>query len=248
MPRYFIEFAYKGTHYSGLQIQDKGITVQGELNKALEVLTKSVIVTTSSSRTDAGVHARQNYLHIDLETEINPRLLYGLNAILPSDIVVNSITQVNEQAHARFDALSRQYHYNIIQKKDVFNRELAYFYPFKLDVELMNQAAAVLLKTMDFTSFAKRHSDVNNFNCHLTLAVWSIDSNGLLVFQVTANRFLRGMVRTQLLVGRKKINLSEFSAIIEERNCSRADFSTPAHGLFLNHIEYPASVFENVNQ
>lgn len=243
MPRYFVEVSYKGTAFRGFQIQDNGITVQGEINRALSIIFKEEIQTTTSSRTDAGVHARQNFLHFDVVQEFSGRLIYNLNAIIHDDILIRSIYLVPESAHARFDATSRQYSYRIINEKNPFKKEFAYFYPFPLDIERMNEAAIALLSTSDFSSFAKRHSDVNNFNCNLSVAHWNQTDDGQLIFKVQSNRFLRGMVRalvgTQLLVGRKKISLNDFQAIILARDCTHSDFSAPAHGLFLEKVNYP---------
>jgi tRNA pseudouridine38-40 synthase len=246
MSRYFIEVAYKGTSFKGFQVQDNANTIQGEINKALHVLLKEEIETTTSSRTDAGVHAFQNFLHFDTAKELTARMHYNMNAILPNDIVLQALYRVGDQCHSRFDALSREYDYFIIQKKNPFLRDTSYFYPLPVDIGLMNEAAAMLLQTTDFTSFAKRHSDVNNFNCDLKSAKWTVNQQQQIVFHVESNRFLRGMVRglvaTQLLVGRKKISLSEFEQILFSHDCTHADFSAPGHGLFLSKVNYPSEL------
>jgi len=243
MPRYFIEVSYKGTSFRGFQVQENAVTVQGELNKALATLFKSEIETTTSSRTDSGVHALQNFLHLDSLVAITPKMRYNLNAIISSNIVIQNVYEVPETAHSRFDAISREYLYYIRYHKDPFLLDTSYFYPYPLDIDLMNEAASLLLKTTDFSSFAKRHSDVSNHNCLLEEAIWTRDLHDQLVFKVISNRFLRGMVRalvaTQILVGRKKVTLSELEDIIHAKNCTRADFSAPAHGLFLKKVNYP---------
>ena len=243
MPRYFIEVGYKGTSFRGFQIQDNAATIQGQINQALQTILKTSIETTTSSRTDAGVHAHQNFLHFDTECMLTANMLYNLNAVIAQDIVVRSLYQVADEAHARFDALSREYDYYIIQQKNPFLRETSHFYPLPVDIDLMNKAADVLLQTTDFSSFAKRHSDVNNFNCALKAARWTLNDRHQLVFHVESNRFLRGMVRalvgTQLLLGRNKISFDEFQQIILSKDCTNADFSAPAHGLFLAKVNYP---------
>lgn len=243
MPRYFIEVAYHGSGFSGFQEQQRGETIQGHVNKALQIYFKQAIETTSASRTDSGVHAYQNYLHFDYHGEIAQRSVYNLNAILPEQIVIRRICGVPDNAHARFDAVAREYLYYIHQSKNPFLRETSHFYPMPLDTARMNEAAAILKGNLDFTSFAKRHSDVKNHNCTLELAHWSWNEQQQLVFHVRANRFLRGMVRglvaTQLLVGRGTMSIGQFISVIRARDCRRADFSAPAHGLFLSRVEYP---------
>lgn len=259
MPRYFIQLAYKGQQYSGFQAQQNANTVQAELEKALDIYYRKRLPTlfpsgqgfelTGSSRTDAGVNALQNYFHVDVAEPLTAdatKDCYHLNAILPGDIVVKQIVQVSDTAHCRFDALGRQYGYHIYQHKDPFLDDRAFYYPFTLDFELLQAGAAILPQYSDFTSFSKRNSQVHTHICTLSQSEW-IQEPGRWVYQVTANRFLRGMVRgltgTMLLVGRKKISLDEFKAIIEAKDCSKADFSVPGHGLFLMNVHYPAGIF-----
>jgi tRNA pseudouridine38-40 synthase len=276
MQRYFIEVAYMGTHYSGFQVQQNANSVQAEVEKALNTLYKVrlravhgeagpaiqaeqagteapgnshlPITLTGSSRTDAGVHALQNYFHLDLPFALITNAekdIYHLNAILPADIVIKSIRPVTSAAHCRFDALSREYHYHIYQQKNPFLAGRSYYYPYKLDFELLQQAAAELLNHQDFTSFSKRNSQVHTHICNLQQSRWQANENGL-VYKVQANRFLRGMVRgltgTMLLVGRKKITITEFKAIIDARDCAGADFSVPGHGLFLAKVVFPQNI------
>lgn len=246
MPRYFIEVAYKGTHFKGFQIQNDERTIQGELNRALSIILKTNIQTTTSSRTDAGVHAYQNFLHVDVESNNLFEKTYNINAILPQDMVVLAIHPVNDQAHSRFDATARRYKYYLTRHKNPFLQETAYYFPFTIDVELMNECCKLILSNTDFTSFSKKHTDVNNFNCHLTHAQWT-EHQETISFEVASNRFLRGMVRalvgTMLQVGRKKMSVDQFQEIIHSQNCQRADFSAVAKGLFLEKVYYPDSLF-----
>ncbi|HET7117193.1 MAG TPA: tRNA pseudouridine(38-40) synthase TruA [Hanamia sp.] len=268
MPRYFIEVSYKGTAYSGFQVQKNSNTIQSEIEKALEIFFKQKFTLTGSSRTDAGVHALQNYFHFDVgqflisnrnpdksqapevisfgESVLNVRedlweTAYHLNAILPRDIVVKRIFQVAENAHCRFDAASREYKYFIYSQKNPFLEDRAYYFPYKLDVKKLDNAATLILEHRDFTSFSKKHTQVNNFICEILKSEWALEKDTL-VYTVKANRFLRGMVKglvgTMLRVGTDKISLKDFGKIVEGRDCGKADFSVPAHGLFLIAVNY----------
>jgi tRNA pseudouridine38-40 synthase len=242
MPRYFLEVSYKGTAYSGFQSQQNANTVQAEIEKAIEVIQKEKILMTGSSRTDTGVHALQNFFHFDYAAEINPHFVYKLNAILPDDIVIKAIKPVPKDAHCRFDAISRQYNYHIYRHKDPFIKDRAFFFPYKLDMQKLQQAASILKEYTDFTSFSKRNTQVKTFECQIIESNWLLQ-DGCLVYNVKANRFLRGMVRaltaTMLKVGRGKTSIDEFKAIIEAKNCTKASFAVPAHGLFLIQVGYP---------
>lgn len=245
MSRYFLELAYKGTVYSGFQVQENARTVQSELEAALQVFFRESFGLTGSSRTDAGVHALQNYFHFDTDIAISPRNVYNLNAILPPDISVKGIYPVPDEAHCRFDALAREYCYYIYNEKDPFLDDRAWLYPYPLDLDLLNQAARVLQQYEDFTSFSKRNTQVNNFRCRILESEWLMEE-GQLVYRVKANRFLRGMVRglvgTMLRMGRGQTGVEGFRAVIEAKDCSKADFSTPARGLFLKRVYYPGSL------
>lgn len=257
MARYFLEVAYKGTAYSGFQSQENANTIQAEIEKAFETLQRDKITMTGSSRTDAGVHALQNFFHFDSLLPIQlgngvegeAHFAYRMNAILPHDIVIKSIKAVTDDTHCRFDAISRKYNYYIYRDKDPFLKETAFFFPYKLHVEKMQQAAAIVMEYSDFTSFSKRNTQVKTFICQITESKW-IQNNNCLVYNVKANRFLRGMVRaltaTMLKVGRGKISLDKFRSIIEAKDCTKASFSVPAHGLFLMEIEYPLRGLEYV--
>lgn len=254
MPRYFLEVSYKGTNYKGFQVQRNADSVQGEIEKVFQVILRQQVSMTGSSRTDAGVHAIQNYFHFDLPAPVQmvngvadeQQLRYKMNAILPADIAVKDLFAVKADAHCRFDAIEREYNYYIYSQKNPFLTDRAFFYPYKLDIEKMNAAAAVVLLQLDFTSFSKRNTQVRNFICQIRESKW-VAENGFLIYTVKANRFLRGMVRgltaTMLKVGRGSLSPDDFHAIIEARDCSKANFSVPPHGLFLKAVHYPEHYF-----
>jgi len=246
LQRYFLEIMYKGTAYSGFQAQENASnTIQEETEKALAILTKQAAFLTGSSRTDTGVHAWQNFFHIDYDGEFHPHFLYKINAILPKDIVVKNIYRVQPDDHCRFDAVSRSYSYHIYRSKNPFLADRAYYFPYAVDFDKMQEAAAILTTYSDFTSFSKRNTQVKTFVCSIEKSSWRMEGEEM-IYEVTANRFLRGMVRgltgTMLQVGRSKISLDAFKKIIEAKDCRQADFSVPGHGLFLMKVEYPSSV------
>ena len=244
--RYFLEVSYRGSHYSGFQSQKNANTIQAEVEKAFKVLLKEEIQLTGSSRTDTGVHALQNYFHFDTKSELSSQLLYNLNAILPGDIAARNLHKVKDEAHCRFDATAREYKYYIYQKKNPFLEDNAYYYPYTMDLELMQKAATIIKEYSDFTSFSKRNTQVKSFTCDVQESHWTIEGE-CFVYHVKANRFLRGMVRalvaTMLKVGRNKINLDTFQTIIQSQDCTLADFSAPPNGLFLVHVAFPDNYF-----
>ena len=250
MQRYFLEVAYKGAAYKGFQKQPGAATIQLEVEKALQVLFQQPFELTGSSRTDSGVHALQNFFHFDTPITLEPKQLYNLNAILPEDIVAKNIIPVDAQAHCRFGATSREYTYYIYRVKNPFLKDRAYFYPYQLDIELLQETAQCLLKYTDFTSFSKRNTQVKTFDCTITAAKWSTTYDQV-IFSITANRFLRGMVRglvgTMLRVGRGVISVNDFKDIIESKDCSKADFSVPPQGLFLTAVNYPETLWKDEN-
>lgn len=196
-----------------------------------------------AGRTDAGVHAKQMFGHFNSEKKIEIQaFIHKSNSFLPKDIVIYNIFPVHEEAHARFDATSRTYHYHIATYKNVFNTDLAWQFGQNLDIEAMNKAAGLLLDFTDFKCFSKSNTDVNTYNCKITEAFWRTE-NEALIFTITADRFLRNMVRaivgTLINIGLHKITLQDFIKIIEGRNRENAGFSVPAHGLYLTNIEYP---------
>jgi len=245
--RYFLEVSYRGTHYSGFQSQKNANTIQAEIQKAFKILLREEIELTGASRTDAGVHARQNYFHFDIKSELSSQLLYNVNALLPGDIAAKKLLRVKDDDHCRFDAISRGYKYFIYNKKNPFLTDRAFYFPYPLDLDSMQNAAAILKEYSDFTSFSKRNTQVKSFVCEIKESKWVIEEEGF-VYQVKANRFLRGMVRaltaTMLKVGRSKINLGTFRNIIESKDCSLANFAVPAHGLFLIDVSFPDNYFK----
>ncbi len=246
MNRYFIEVSYKGTNFTGFQIQDNTETIQGEINKTLETYFRIPFTTTTSSRTDSGVHAIQNFLHTDTEVKITAKDIYHCNAIIHNDIVIKNITQVHNEAHSRFDAISRRYEYKIYQHKNPFLQDTAYFFPFPIDIDTLQNFATCFLGTHNFESFAKRNTDVLNYQCTIHFCSWKKTDFGF-IFTVEANRFLRGMVRsivaTMLKAATKKYSTDYIHDLLSERNTQQAFFDSPAHGLHLMEIKYPDSVF-----
>lgn len=245
--RYFIEVSYKGANYAGFQVQENAHTVQAELDRALSILFRAPIVTTGSSRTDAGVHALQNFLHFDTDLPLHPQFLYKINAILPDDVVLKAIYEVPPEAHSRFAATGRSYEYYLYTHKDPFMKDRGYYFPYRVDTGLLGEAAAIVKEYQDFTTFSKRNTQVKTFLCNIRDSRWET-SDERLVYYVTANRFLRGMVRglvgTMLRVGRGKLTLQEFRDAIESRDCTRADFAVPPQGLFLVKVAYPEGLLK----
>nr|WP_297307769.1 tRNA pseudouridine(38-40) synthase TruA [uncultured Flavobacterium sp.] len=241
--RYFIEFAYKGTNYHGWQMQPEAISVQEVLTKATNLILKDTFELVGAGRTDAGVHASNMYAHFDTEVffDIN-EVIRKLNSYLPEDIAIFEIFPVAADAHARFDATARTYEYHINLKKNVFSKDLSWYHFRKLNIEKMNEAAKILLEYEDFECFSKTHTDVFTFNCTITEAFWQLNNNQL-VFTISANRFLRNMVRaivgTLINVGLEKIQVEDIRTIIESKNRGKAGFSVPAHGLYLTKVTYP---------
>jgi len=249
--RYFIQLTFKGTQYHGWQVQPNGNTVQAEVDKALSIILGEKVEVTGAGRTDTGVHANKFIAHFDSSeqdlTNSND-LIYKLNGILPKDIVVQGIRAVKQEAHARFSALSRTYSYHIHQQKDPFLDGLSTFYPGHLDIEKLNRGAEFLFDYTDFTSFSKLHTDVKTNTCIVMSAGW-VREDHRVVFTIKADRFLRNMVRaivgTLLDAGNDKICLSEVKRIIELKDRSAAGASVPAHGLYLEDVEYPDDIYLN---
>ncbi|RAV29921.1 tRNA pseudouridine(38-40) synthase TruA [Sinomicrobium soli] len=242
--RYFIELSYHGAPYHGWQRQPNASTVQQTLEEGLSTLLRSTIPVTGAGRTDTGVHARQMFAHFDCDTSFDPEEIERkLNSLLPAGIAIHAIRKVHEDAHARFDATSRTYKYLVIPRKDPFTQGLAYYHRYPLSTEMMNHAAEVLLGRQDFRCFSRSNTDVKTFFCAIEKATWNREDNGLLVFTITADRFLRNMVRavvgTLLEVGRGKITPENVKKIIESKNRGNAGASVPAHGLYLTKITYP---------
>lgn len=247
MQRYFLEVAYNGARYAGFQRQENSDTIQSEVERAMEVYYRKPFSLTGSSRTDAGVHAFQNYFHFDGDGEGLMRpdaAVYHLNAILPHDIVIRRMIPVGAEAHCRFDAIARSYRYMVYRQKDPFLYQRAYYFPYQLNIELMQEAAAEVMLYTSFEAFSKKNTQVHTYECAISQSVWR-EEPGMLYYEVTANRFLRGMVRgltaTMLKVGRGKMSLEEFRSILRARVHASAAFDVPAHGLYLVRVLYPSA-------
>ena len=241
--RYFVWFSYDGTAYHGWQIQPNGNSVQEELQRALSTLLREEISVTGAGRTDAGVHARQMVAHFDFSEAIDlEQLAYKLNRILPCDIAVDRVELVDDDMHARFSATSRTYHYYIHTKKDPFSRPYSTELHYELDFDKMNEAGRILMTYNDFGAFCKSHSDVKTTLCRVTKAEWVQTSETSWYFEITANRFLRNMVRavvgTLIDVGRGRLTLDDFRKVIEGKRRTAAGDSMPANVLFLENIRY----------
>lgn len=248
MPRYFIEVAYNGKNYAGFQVQQNANTIQSEIEKAFGVFFYQKLELTGSSRTDAGVHSLQNFYHVDTNLILERKHIYNLNAILPPDIVIKNIYNVAIDAHCRFLANYRSYEYFVYQTKNPFLKETAWHFPFSINMDALKEAANVIKSYSNFTTFSKKHTQVNNFNCHILHSQW-VQEKDCLIYKVKANRFLRGMVKglvgTMLQVGRENLSLDRFKEIIEAKNCNLANFTPPSHGLFLVEVNYPSGVLNN---
>ena len=241
--RYFIYFQYNGANYHGWQRQPNGSSVQATLEDAMSTLMRTPIALTGAGRTDAGVHARYMTAHFDTDTPFDAtHLVKRLNVYLPADMAIFGIEQVADTLHARFDATARTYQYHVHTHKDAFIHTQSLQVPATLRFDLMNEAAKVLFEYIDFTSFSKLHTDVKTNNCTITHAEWTQISTHQWVFTITANRFLRNMVRaivgTLLQVGTKKISIQEFRNIIESKDRCKAGTSAPAHALYLTKVTY----------
>ena len=241
--RYFIWFSYDGTRYHGWQIQPNGVTVQSELQRCLSLLLREEVSVTGAGRTDTGVHARQMAAHFDTEQAVDTALLTKkLNGLLPCDIGVDRVEPVAADLHARFSARWRTYHYYIHTAKNPFVRQYSLEMHYRLDFAQMNEAGRMLTEYDDFGAFCKAGSDVKTTLCRVTHAQWYQTAPAEWYFEITANRFLRNMVRavvgTLVEVGRGRMSLSDFRAVIEGRQRTQAGESMPAKALFLERVEY----------
>lgn len=248
--RYFFEIAYKGTNYHGWQRQNNAMTVQQMVEEAFSKIMRTEISILGSGRTDTGVHCEQQFFHIEVDTEIDDtdRFLFKVNNYLPEDIATKNAALVADDAHARFSALSRSYEYRITLVKDAFNAPLRYFFNRPLDIKTMNEAAALLIGKHDFECFSRVKTEVNNFYCDISEANWELAGDDL-TFYISANRFLRGMVRaivgTLLNVGLGKITVDQFKEIINSKDRKKAGAAAPAQGLFLTKVVYPQDIYIN---
>ena len=242
--RLFAEISYKGRHYHGWQKQPNAITVQSVIEKAFNVvLRETEFNCIGCGRTDTGVHAKQFYLHFETNEQFElDKFVYKVNTLLPEDIVVHRLIKVPEGSHARFDADSRTYKYYIHQKKNPFLTEISYYNSRELNIEAMNKACECLFNYTDFTSFSKVNTDTKTNNCVIEKAQWRMEE-GSIVFEITANRFLRNMVRaivgTMIEVGLGKVTVDQFKKIIENKDRGEAGTSVPGHALFLTNVSYP---------
>lgn len=252
MPRYFIQLAYNGKNYHGWQVQNNTPnTIQQVLNEKISMILGHEVDVVGCGRTDTGVHAKDYYAHFDSESsnldKTEASFVYKLNKVLPKDIALKKIQKVTDDASARFHATSRTYHYLIHQHKNPFLNETSLYVYGNLNFDAMNAAALLLLQTTDFTSFSKLNTQTFTNNCEVTFAQWININDDEYAFKITANRFLRNMVRaivgTLLEVGKEKLSVQEFKTIIEQKNRNEAGMSAPAHALYLSEIIYPNSIF-----
>ncbi len=246
--RYFIEFSYDGKAYHGWQRQPNASSVQQTLEEVMTTQLRTPVQLAGAGRTDAGVHAKQLYAHFDMDVSLNTEeQVHRLNAFLPGDIAIKNIFQVNDNAHARFDALERTYEYWVVQQKDPFYKDWAHYVHLPLDIEAMNKAASLLLDHTNFECFSKSNTDVKTYVCHLKGAAWTKEE-GKLVFTITADRFLRNMVRaivgTLLEVGLGKATVENVNSIIKSKDRGEAGVSVPAKGLYLTKITYPKTLLD----
>lgn len=245
--RYFLEISYLGTAYAGWQYQPNAVSIQEKLEEALSKILGKKTSVIAAGRTDAGVHALRMFVHFDYEKKIDCKIfIYKINAILPNDIVLNHIFQVHENVHARFHAISRTYQYHIYLGRNPFLLQTTWqIYKQKLCIKKMNSASELLLKFENFKSFSRSKTQVKTYLCEMKNAFWKRENN-LLIFEITANRFLRNMVRaivgTLVEIGKEKLSLSDFQKIIESKCRSHAGISAPARGLFLTKIAYPETI------
>ena len=244
--RYFIELSYNGRAYHGWQNQPNAITVQEVIENALSILLKEEISIVGAGRTDTGVHALQMFAHFDHENEIEcNQLVFKLNAFLPKDISIQNVFQVEKEAHARFDAISRTYVYKLTFVKNAFSYNNTYYIKQQLDIDKMNQASDLLVQYNNFKCFSRSNTDVKTYNCELKKAVWEMKDEEL-IFTIKADRFLRNMVRaivgTFIEIGLGKIEIDQLKTIIESKDRTNAGASAPAHALYLEKIEYPQTI------
>lgn len=249
--RYFLKLAYDGTPFHGWQRQPNASSVQQTIEEALSTVLRRRVDLVGAGRTDTGVHARQMFAHFDAdEIADDKRLLTSLNRMVGHAVSIEELLMVVPDAHARFDATARSYDYRISLCKDPFDFRFSHRLDRIPDIALMNEAALLLLETKDFTSFAKLHSDARTNVCNVSHAFWTLDSDSRkLTFRITADRFLRNMVRaivgTLLEVGMRKLSLEGFQEVILRKDRCEAGVSMPAKGLSLVKVDYPDSIFIN---
>lgn len=244
--RYFIELSYNGSAYHGWQNQPNALSVQEVTEKVLSTLLKTSISTMAAGRTDTGVHAKQMFAHFDYENDLDATdLVFKLNSFLPKDVVIHDIFKVKEEAHSRFNAISRTYLYRIALKKNAFTNNDTFYVRQTLDIENMMEATKILFQYKDFQCFSKSNTDVKTYHCNIMKAEWILVNNEL-QFTIKADRFLRNMVRaivgTLINIGLGKIAVDDLHTIIKSKNRSEAGFSVPAHALYLTAVQYPNDI------
>jgi tRNA pseudouridine38-40 synthase len=248
MPRYFLEVAYRGDSFSGFQVQDNVCTVQSEVEQAFRIFFRKEVALTGSSRTDAGVHALQNYFHFDWDQPFDTRQLYNLNSIINRSIVLKSIQEVPAGAHCRFHAVQRQYRYNISRSRNPFKADVSWYFPYQVHTDLLDQMAILVRENKNFIAFSKRHTQVKTFDCQIYHSRWVVTADEL-QYEVAGNRFLRGMVRglvsSMLRLARKGGQVDEFAALLSSPRQAAADFAAPAHGLFLERVVFPPGLLSS---
>lgn len=244
--RFFMDISYKGTNFNGWQIQPNGVTVQEEVEKALSTILQTETAIVGSGRTDAGVHATQQVAHFDVKAIDTIKLAFKLNSFLGEDISINGIRQVKEDVSARFEASSRTYHYHLHQKKNPFKKGFSYHFKPELDINQINSACEIIKGWQNFECFSKVHTEVNHFNCEIFDAKWEQHGTNHL-FIISANRFLRGMVRavvgTLIDIGLGKTTLSDFKQILASNDRSKAGRAVPPEGLYLQEVIYPKDIY-----
>ena len=245
--RYFLELQYKGTNYHGWQRQPNAISVQQVLEEKLSLLLRNNTEIVGAGRTDAGVHAKFIVAHFDIEINIDDiDFRYKLNSILPNDIAVKNIKAVKEDAHARFDAVLRSYEYHLLLEKNPFLIDNAYYLKRRVDIDRMNEAAKLLLNHINFKCFSKSKTDVKTYNCNIASARWELKDDRY-VFYISADRFLRNMVRaivgTLIEIGEGKMKVQDMERIILSQNRNDAGYSVPAEGLYLTDVKYPDHIY-----
>lgn len=243
-----MEFSYHGKAYHGWQKQPNAVSVQEIVENALKTLTQQSLPVVGAGRTDAGVHAKQLFAHVDVEKALPEEICFKLNSLLPQDIAISKVFEVKPEAHARFDAFSRTYEYHLVQQKDPFTIDTAFYVKKTLDVERMNKAAEILVEYTSFKCFSRSRTDVHTYNCKIEYAFWEREGERL-VFHIKADRFLRNMVRaivgTLMEIGAGKMEVEKMHEIIVSEDRGEAGASAPAHGLFLTRVEYPNSIIKN---
>lgn len=245
--RYFLELAYKGTNYHGWQLQSNAISVQAKVEEALFIILKENIRVHGSGRTDTGVHAQQQFAHFDIDRELEPKdALHKFNAVLPMDIRAKALHLVRDNANARFDATERSYEYRIVTEQSPFLQNLALYVPYYLDVEAMNSAASYFTGKLDFEALTRAKAEVNNYICDVRRSEWQVE-NSLIVFHVSANRFLHGMVRamvgTCLEVGKGKQSPEYVKDVLASKDRKEAGKAASPNGLYLTRVVYPPAIF-----